>query len=122
MQTQSLLLRLVNKKPKAGAAASTDSGITKPTSLYRHHKICYCISMSYTEKDKELDKMKEQMSKVIDINYKRYNNEYMDIAFERERAFKEAKEREAKQKEREMGEEASSEIHGIMKGRKSFRI
>lgn len=78
--------------------------------------------MSYTDKDIELEKMKSQLSGVIDINYKRYNNEYMEAAFERERAFRESKKAEAKKQELDAAKEASAELHSIMKGRKSFKI
>jgi hypothetical protein len=78
--------------------------------------------MSYIDKDRELEQMKNQLANVVDINYKRYNNEYMESAFERERDFRDSKKSEAKKKEFEAAEEASEELHRIMRGRKSFKI
>jgi len=102
------------------ADASADSGNTKPASLYRQFEIWYPINMSYKDKDEELEKMKASLEKVIDINYRRYNNEYMDLAFDREVEFRKSKGQEGKRLENDAAEEASSDLYGIMKGRKDL--
>jgi hypothetical protein len=78
--------------------------------------------MSYKDKDYKLEKMKASLENVVDINYGRYNNEYMDLAYDREVEFKKSKSQEGKRVERDAADEVSSELYGIMKGRKHFKI
>ncbi len=69
----------------------------------------------WEKQDIELEKMKAKLKGTVDINYARYNNEYMDIAFDREVDRRKSVERNAKKKERDAAEVAAKEISSIMR-------
>lgn len=69
------------------------------------------------ETEEHLKKMKAQLNGVVDINYKRYNNEYMDVAAEHMNAMKKERKQKADDKYNEGGAEAADILFNKLRGR-----
>ena len=69
------------------------------------------------ETDAQLKQMKESLSDVVDINYKRYNNKYMDIAAEHMDAMHMDKKRKVEKRELEAAEESADILFNNLSGR-----
>lgn len=66
--------------------------------------------------EEELKKMEEELKGVIDINYKRYNNEYMDIAANHMDAVKKNRKAESDRKFDESNEEIADRLFNKLRG------
>jgi hypothetical protein len=87
--------------------------------LHRQHKICYSINMNSEAKrtQEQMEKMKAQLKGVVDINYKRYNNEYMDHASKHMWALKQDKEAKKEKTSAQIAQETAEELYPKLSGR-----
>jgi hypothetical protein len=74
--------------------------------------------MSNSDKIAEdLKKMKAQMEGTVDINYEKYNNEFIDKVAEHNRELKKEKSMNANKQIEERVEEGAKDLHSNLKGR-----
>lgn len=65
----------------------------------------------------ELQKMEAELEGVVDINYKRYNNEYMETAAQHMESIKKKKDFESERKLHEADEEIADRLFNKLRGR-----
>ena len=64
-----------------------------------------------------MERMKAQLNGVVDINYKRYNNKYMDYASEHMKALKRDKDARKEKSTMEIAGEAADHLYPVFNGR-----
>ena len=68
------------------------------------------------EREEKMEAMKKSLEDTVDINYGRYNNKYVDLAYERELINKEIKQKSADKKVKEAIEESADRLYGVLRG------
>lgn len=69
----------------------------------------------------KMNEMKERLKNTVDINYGRYNNEYVELAYQREVLNKKLRDSRAKKIMDEAAEESADRLYGKLRGTINIR-